>query len=267
MAIFDYDNYVGNRLKIRFRCRRCGEINETENYEIPFMDEKASYEHTCGRCDMIHEIHLIDDGVNGHGEIIDLPNSKILNVITIPYEYYSNMDLSLIHRIIGTCKIETCLEEIEILSENTRSFIYQMLMVNVISLLETYLKESITRKIMECDEYKKNLIENHTSTNVDKKTMNKVNDLDVQDVLRSISFQNMDNVKKILKKVFRIYINKCEFIQNAINKRNIIVHRNGIDETGNDCLVEKSELLNLLGEIRCFTNDLNEKFNDIETNK
>jgi DNA polymerase III delta prime subunit len=139
-------------------------------------------------------------------------------------------------------------------------------------MLETCLRGCITKKIMESDEYKemfKNIFmyDSSTSAEIDNTNSFEINDAEINIKLRQISFQDMDSVKRILKKVFGIYINKNEIIVNAVKKRNDIVHRNGIDEYGNEYLVEKKELLQLIDAIRNFTNLLDEKFDEIETNK
>lgn len=257
MAVFDYVNEAGNYVRLKFRCMKCGKKNETEPREVPDMDKTDTFIHACCTCGTIHTIQLVDDGVNGKGEIIDLPQNKLIECTNIPCEYYTDVDTGVIDIIEGLNTIEKAINEIEKLSSEVQSFLRKMLLVNVLSLLEAYLKTTIVHKILSHEVYRKVY---HTAfVHCEKKS--------IQENLYDTSFQNTNRVKRILKKTFGITYVICPIIENAFDKRHKIVHRNGITIEGQKIEVSKEELLQVVKAVRCVRNDLQAQFIELDAKR
>lgn len=257
MAVFDYVNEAGNYVRLKFRCMKCGKKNETEPREVPDMDKTDIFIHACCTCGTIHTIQLVDDGVNGKGEIIDLQQNKLIECTNIPYEYAIGADTGMIDMIEGLDTMEKAINEIEKLSSEMQSFLRKMLLVNALTSLEAYLKTTVVHKILSHEVY----------SNAYQTAFVNSERHSLREILYNTSFQCIKRVNNILKKTFGISTIKCPIIENAFDKRHKIVHRNGINIEGQKIEVSKEELLQVVKTVRCVRNDLQAQFIELDAKR
>ena len=258
MAKARYDAFGVNCLTITFKCKKCGEKNVIRGIEAPDMEEKCHLTHHCQQkgCDEAYSINIVDKLDYGEVDIVALPDENDLEIDNVPFEYKC-ADLSLLHYIDNLVEWEDVLEAIKILEEKPQQVIHRLLYVKLFSTLDYYIFSMIKQEMKDSDAYK----QRYAAYKCPKKKQSL--NCFYRDNIKRESFQNINKVTELLSHVFGIHIDADQYslLQNAVQKRNAIVHKNSFEneEDSKFYHITEEDLLVLKDEIKRFTKDVRER--------
>lgn len=163
----------------------------------------------------------------------------------------------------GLERIEALLN-IEIPSEHTLQMC-RLLYVNAITCLEVYLCDTVLRKVLGDEGHKKRLVEalpefaeaNMRVSDIYKRLQNL--DKELRGRLLSMLWHNLERVKRLYERVFEIEWPEASRLSEAIRNRHDIVHRNGKTKEGEEVLLDKDKVEQLLTLIREFIHSIEER--------
>ena len=262
MAKARYDVFETDYLAIRFECPKCGNENDIYGVEIPIVEEKLHLSHHCQqkKCAAKYSIDIIDHIDYGEVYIPELSNDDLLKVESIMYEYYSGMDLSLLHYIDNAVEIKEILGAVKNLEVKIRKAIYKLLYVKLISMMDYFLSSMVRKEMAHSDEYKQKYATYKLSSN--EVNFNKF----YREHIAKEHFQNIENVAKLLSNVFdiKIDIDQYSLLQDAVHKRNAIVHKNSFEDKNKGKFYDISEddIFTLKSEIDRLTQEVRENFDE-----
>lgn len=258
MAKARYDVFGVNCLTITFKCKKCGEKNVIRGIEAPNTEEESHLTHHCQqkRCDEVYFINIVDKLDYGEVNIVALPDENDLEIISVPFEYRC-VGLNLLHYIDNFAEFQNVLEAIKTLEEKPQQVIYRLLYVKLISTLEYYISSMIKQEMKDSDAYKQKYAAYKPPK--EKQSLNHF----YRNNIKRERFQNIKNVTELLSNVFGVNIDADQYslLQNAVHKRNAIVHKNSF-ENKEDCnfyYITEEELLVLKEEIKRFTREVRER--------
>lgn len=134
----------------------------------------------------------------------------------------------------------------------------------LIILFESYLSEKCKYEILNSLLYKTNFMKYYKIRLVDKSLFDLSNmniDNELKIILNNIIFHNIQKVREIYKKTFKIDISEnIDKFSETIQNRHIIVHNCGIKPDGTRLIFRKKDLINLAEDIENSIIDINHKF-------
>ena len=263
MATFDF-NPLADSLTVTYSCPHCGHQN-TETFSVPPPDFTAETHHDsetqefdnalCKNCDAAFNVIITNGFYGGYGdieyvdEIIDVEES-------IPGEddeYYDKLLFKETHS-----DTEKALEAIEGLPQEIKDNLYRLLYANIISKLEAFLCDTIVSYVLECDEHKKRFVQSYEPLATQKFQMSaiyaKYQGLDkiIKGALVSIVYHDIELVRKLYKKTANIDLPDTKEIEEAIQVRHNIIHRNGKDKEGNIISIKQEDVESLSNVVSDF---------------
>lgn len=147
-------------------------------------------------------------------------------------------------------------------------YMYKMLFVNVITILETFLSATFIGTVFKDERSLKDFVCSNKDFANRKFPLNEIYDRvdsiekDVKTYLLEIIWHNLAKVKNIYHSFLNYDFPKnMNFLYKAIAKRHDIVHRNGKNKSGNDILVSREELIELMDKVHAFAEDIDNYFN------
>jgi len=166
----------------------------------------------------------------------------------------------------GLAKIQSLLT-IKILSEH-ELHMFRLLYVNVITCLEAYLFDTFLNKVMSDEDKKRRFIETSPEEFANKKL--KVSEIykrfenldeELRKYLFSVLWHDLGRVKRLYESVFQIKFPDISTLAKAVRNRHDIVHRNGKTKEGNEVIVNKENVEDLIGEVEAFIDGVEEQIN------
>lgn len=135
---------------------------------------------------------------------------------------------------------------------------FRLLYVNIITCLEAYLFDTFLNQVMSVEELKKRFVETSPEF-ADKKVrisdifkLFKNLDEKLRKYLFSLMWHNLGQIKRIYESVFQIEFPDISTLAKAVRNRHDIVHRNGKTKDGNEVIVNKENVEDLIGEVEAF---------------
>jgi hypothetical protein len=154
------------------------------------------------------------------------------------------------------------------LSPKLAQYMYKMLFVNVITILETFLSDAFIGTIFKDKQLLKDFVRSNKDFADRKFPLNEIFDRvdkiekDVKTYLLELIWHNLAKVKNIYHSVLNIDFPKdMKYFYKVIAKRHDIVHRNGKTKSGDDVLVSRDELIELMDKVHTFAEDIDNSFN------
>jgi len=144
---------------------------------------------------------------------------------------------------------------------------YKMLYVNIITILETYLRDNFVKNLYSGD-YLKKFIE--TNTDIRKKNYklcniyqhyNLVNE-EIKSYINEILWHNLSKVSEFYKFTFSIDFPEIVTLNKDIAIRHDIVHRNGKNKDNIEFYINKETVIELLQKVEKFIVELEQNFNN-----
>lgn len=253
MASFEY-NPLCESVTVSYECPQCGHINK-DIFSVPAPDLSAETHHDsinqdfsdtiCEECEQEFNVILTNGFYGGYGEIEDV--DSIIDVVeNIPGEddeYYDKLLFKETHS-----DTEKTIEAIEELPQEIKDNLYRLLYANIISKLEAFLCDTIVSYVLSCDAHKRWFVQKYEPLATQKFQMSaiyaKYDSLDkiIKGTLTSIVYHDIKLVRKLYKNVADIELPNSKAIEDAIQIRHDIVHRNGKDKEGNLHTVTRTDV-------------------------
>lgn len=260
MASFEF-NPLADSVTVKYECPKCGHVNN-DTFGVPSPDFSAETHHdsinqdfddaVCENCGVQYNVILTNGFYGGEGEIEDV--EKILDVDeSIPgedEEYYDKQLFKDTHS-----DTEKALEAIDGLPQEIKDNLNRLLYANTISKLEVFLCDTIVSYVLSCEAHKQKFVQNYEPLAEQKFPMKsifaKFNSLDklIKGALTSIVYHDVELVRKLYKNVIGIELPPTKEIEEAIEIRHDIVHRNGKDKEGNIRNISKDDVEHLSDHI------------------
>lgn len=265
MAKISYNGSDADYAIIKFRCK-CGDIITTglipvkehydlDKYENSFIHGKPF---VCPKCNKKHVIRFYDNMYDAYCEIPSLPNNKdVIYLHEIPYEYAKGYDNALIDFIQEIVIIRDIVEKINKIETIEKNLFVKMTFSYVISLMDAFLYNTFAYNIRTYDLFKREFVRNYNERNKGN---------NAEERLKRIEHQSFQNLEKIsipyYKDAFGIDIKEDKIIQNAIHKRNAIIHNNGRDTDNYSYKITLSHVKELTSHVESLIRYVNmEMFN------
>jgi hypothetical protein len=280
MSDFNF-NLIASSISIKFTCPFCNEENETEDYYVPEPDYSAEtghestnseyHKHNCIKCDELFNIELHNSYNGGFGKIeSDSDNGIDINDIKIEEHYndfYDDYDYNTEVGYYEDFKRE--IVEIYSILENSKNLIHKnslhkMLYAHTITIMETYLSDTLIQKILSSKEIKRKFIENYTDYDTKKicfkDILSELEKLEktIKTDLQELIYHNLGKIKPIYKAILDIEFGKDETskIMHCVNKRHHIVHRNGKDKEDNPIQINIKDVEDVLEKVYNFISNI-----------
>ena len=249
MAKFNYDNIEAEQLILEFKCSKCCKKTITAKLRVPemYVDDTysmntLSYQHVC-ECGKEYAIHIHSGIYTEYGEIDDLGDKESDNssiyVREIPFYPYGERTVFLDTIQAFRISNET-INDIESKQIREKSFLYNMLFSNLISLVDSFIKIYAEPIVLSDASIKERFVKVFK-----QKRKGESEDDFVERFFEERSFQNLDQQKKLLYNV--LCLNKKYYfpkeLYTYVRIRNLLIHRNGIHKDGYRYKVTKEELL------------------------
>ncbi len=154
------------------------------------------------------------------------------------------------------------------LSPKLAQYMYKMLFVNVITILETFLSDAFIGNVFKNEKSLKDFVCSNKDFANRKFPLNEIYDRfesiekDVKTYLMEIIWHNLAKVDNLYHSFLNYDFPKnMKYFYKAIIKRHDIVHRNGKNKNGNDVVVTRDELIELMNKVHAFAEDIDNYFN------
>lgn len=215
-------------------------------------------------------------------ESIDAAAKRDLDAMDYYYELEASLSnpnsLDTLHRSLESMK--QLLEEKDLMNANLHKFQLMMVFGFCITSLEAYLWHVFTTKVLKDEALKKKYIKSDGQLNSFKKTASQIylqkdkiselmNEIEehVKNTLQEKSFHNITQTVKLYKDVFGLDLTSLSQFDMLIKKRHDFIHRGGKSKDGSEVLTSKSEVENLINDIKVFCNNLDVQIIDMESSK
>ena len=261
MATFYY-NPLADSVTVKYECPNCGHINE-DTFCVPQPDLLAETHHDsinqdyddaiCENCDAKYNVILTNGFYGGEGEIEEV--ESILDVDeNIPGEdedFYDKQLYDATHT-----DIEKMLDSSFALPEDVKPMLYKLLYANAITMMETYLGDTLKREVLKDEAGIRCFVENYEDF---QKRQFKLSDLYnerdalpklIRETLANILYHNLPKIKPIYKAVLNIDLGDIRDLYQAVLVRHDIVHRNGFDKEGNEHVITKEDVQQLQDKVK-----------------
>ena len=268
MANFEYSPFASH-VTITFKCPKCGVEQTTDALSVPTPDFLSETHHDsinsdyfevqCENCDELFEVMLATGIYGGEGEMNGV--NEIINIDEeIPGDdddYYDYQLYKATHS-----EIDETLEAIEPLTDEIKTHLYRLLYANIISKLEAFLSDTIIKQVLSSNDNKKKFLQTYEPLAEQKFPMKaiyaKYDALDtiIRGALTSIVYHDLELVGKIYNDTLGVQLPKVKEIDDAIQIRHHIVHRNGKDKDGNLVEISKESVQNLAETVSTFMFDV-----------
>lgn len=263
-----YFNPISDSIIIKFQCPDCEEEVVSHSMNVPTPDFTAENnsdsmvededEVVCGKCGRSFQVTIYNSMYDGEVDVEDVDEVYVEEQYAEEDEDYYDYQL---YKATHS-ETEDTLDAIEYLSSDVKSNLYRLLYANIISKLEAFLCDTIVKQVLSSDENKKKFLQTYEPLAEQKIPMkaiySKYDALDniIRTALKDIVYHNLKLVEKIYKNTLGIQIPKVDAIDDAIQIRHHIVHRNGKDKDGNLVEISKEMVLELANTVSTFIYDI-----------
>lgn len=144
--------------------------------------------------------------------------------------------------------------------QNKTKFLYRLLYANVITVIETYLSDTFIKMIQDHHDLMHKFFENNP--NIKIKTLSRS-----RQYCRSFSWQNIIKANEMYEHTLNVKFPDIEQINDAIKKRNHIIHRNGKDKDDNDINITEDDISCLIAVVEQFVENVEEQIGKLYREK
>ena len=246
MAVIDYDPSDADYLKVGFRCCQCGKETELVSSELPSVGKSYTAK-VKANCGCTYETCYKDDVCCGTMEIVDLPTENVRFEFPIWWEHYEKCNTAYLDSMEEGTLLEKCIKDVSKLDEPCKTYLYGVLWCRVISLLDVYCHYTVARRVLCNEDTWGNFIDACGMHQEEKEWQKK----DIENLLKRISFQSVDNLSKIFHSVFDLDLDAEEMakLKTPVWLRNKLVHHQGRGPVGERIKVDKVQLMDLLDSV------------------
>ena len=263
MATFEY-NPLCESVSVTYECPHCGHTNK-DTFSVPEPDLTAETHHDsinqdysdaiCEKCEQEYNVIMTNGYYGGYGEIEEVDSIIEVdeNIPGEDDEYFDKLLFKETHS-----DTEKTIEAIEELPQEIKDNLYRLLYANIISKMEAFLCDTIVNYVLSCEAHKRRFVQKYEPLATQKFQMSaiyaKYENLDkiIKGALTSIVYHDIELVKKLYKNVVDIELPYTKAIEDAIQIRHDIVHRNGKDKDGNIHTVTRVDVEILSDHVKDF---------------
>jgi len=188
-------------------------------------------------------------------------NLHLLNAILPLEDYYIEFKESI--RNIQNLSNVNCIDE------TLNSHYFGMLYSSTITSLETYLYDAIRFKIDNNFEYLEEFVKTFEKYQKEKIKFSEIYteysniELKVKESLSNLIYHRLDIIENIYSAIFSINFQDKDFMNNSVQNRHDLVHRNGKKTDGTNHNITKSNVLELCEKTLSFVENIEEQFNEL----
>lgn len=148
---------------------------------------------------------------------------------------------------------------------------YQLLFVNVITALETFLSDAFITKVMGNRDYFKTFVKSSPEFQKQKLPLSEV--IDAADAIEStvkthlleVVWHNLDRVSKMYMSTLDVkFPEDVGDIYRAILKRHDIVHRNGKNKDGEEIILKNTDISELITKVEILAKAIDEMLDEVD---
>ncbi|PJJ67335.1 HEPN domain-containing protein [Chryseobacterium geocarposphaerae] len=300
MNYFSFNPFGNKSLTVSFDCDSCGMKVKSEDIFIPapnYAADKASdsqvEEEGFAICDCGKEfpisIYVTYAGGDGHVDNLNKgANIEVeeisdyeLEAILSNTDFYDNFEDEILKiKELNDFNITT--EEdskIErdffisaygvILPDELIYTLRNLLYINVITCLETYLSSAYINTVISTPDHLKRFYENYKDFQKERIPMSQLYDLKdkvedkAKEAMYKVVYHNLDKVKPMYKDTLNIEFPNFAKIARAIEIRHDIVHRNGKTKEGEYITISKDDIGDLISEVEDFVNEIERQIKEM----
>ena len=268
MADFSY-NPIAEYVVLKFKCPECGEEVVSDAFAVPIPDFTAETHHdsvnsdwfetSCDNCGKTFEVTLNTGFYGGDGTIEDV--DELLDVEEeFAEDSYEDYDQELYEATHN--EVERMLDSIQSISEDLRPYMCRLLYSNVITMMETYLGDTLKREVLRDEESIRNFVELYEPfSKIEIKLSHLFSKKDslpkyIKEILNSILYHDLPKIKPIYKTILGIDLGDIKELYKAVIVRHDIVHRNGKDKDGNEHEITEEKVRELLERLNVMTGNV-----------
>ena len=265
MASFGF-NPIACGVVLTLQCPDCGEVFETESLPVPTPDWTAENHRdsvmngsewvTCPKCRKEIIVELYNGIYGGEGEVnVDDDHFKGCEEEFDDEGYDYDKELF----DASHAEIKQLIDAIDVLEDkDAKEKIYKMLYAKAITNLETYLGDTLKKYVLENDKYLRLFVEKYKPYSKESLSlcdiynrMDRIKDK-VSETLYSLLYHNLHKIKEIYKQVLGVEFVDFGVLNEAIDKRHDIVHRNGKDKDGIMHEITKEDVMKIAEQVNDF---------------
>lgn len=268
MATFEY-NPLCESVTVTYVCPHCGHTNK-DTFSVPEPDLLAETHHDsinqdfseaiCEECEQEFNVVLTNGYYGGYGEIEEVDNVIAVeeNIPGEDDDYFDKQLYDLTHT-----DIDKLLDASESLPEEVRPMLYKLLYANAITMMETYLGDTLKREVLKNEKNIRKFVE--TYKDYAKKQI-KLSDLFsekdalpkiIRQTLNTLLYHDLPKIKPIYHDALGVDLGEIGELCKAVVVRHHIVHRNGVDLEGNPCDIGKQSVQELQTKVQHLINRVN----------
>jgi hypothetical protein len=201
--------------------------------------------------------------LNDIGEEYLIRNLHLLNAILPLEDYYIEFKESILN-------IQN-LSNVSCINESLKSHYFGMLYSSVITSLETYLYDAIRFKIDNNIEFLEVFVKTFEKYQKEKVKFSDIYteysniELKVKESLSNLIYHRLDIIENIYSAVFSISFQEKDFMNNSVQNRHDLVHRNGKKTDGTNHNISKDNVLELCDKTLSFVENIEEQFNTLSS--
>lgn len=151
---------------------------------------------------------------------------------------------------------------------------FRLLYVNVITAMETYLSDAFMNSVVPHKELLRRLVETTPEFKTEKISLSEVYQASegieqrAKSYLVDVVWHNLGRIKPMYKGVLGVEFNgEMGDLVKAILKRHDIVHRNGKTKSGEEIMLTKDSVTELLSKVQRFIHDIDAKIREARANR
>lgn len=150
---------------------------------------------------------------------------------------------------------------------------FRLLFVNVITALETYLSDAFIHSVVPSESLMRKFVESTPEFKSEKipladvyKAVEEI-EQKAKSYLVDVVWHNLGRIKPMYRDVLGIvFESDLGDLTRAILKRHDIVHRNGKTKSGEEILITKKDVTDLISKVESFAQEIDQKISEVRTN-
>lgn len=155
--------------------------------------------------------------------------------------------------------------EISIEGQELKNVYYRQIFITIIGAMEVYLSDALINKVLANREYLEKFIETHPSFKKQKISLSsifheyKLIEDKAKSIMLDTVYHKLSNIKKMYESTFSIQFPEISIMQKFIQQRHDLVHRNGKTKQGENIVLNKNVINELIDSASSLVNDVSEK--------
>ena len=264
MVKFNYDNIGTEKITLEFLCSKCHSTIETGMLDIPEWNLNCNIVtrvklHSRCACCKEYNIELFNGIYDSYGIIQELEEGEINITVHEMPDIKHDSNTIVVDTIEAYQRIKSIVSETEMMKSENRDYIYCLLFSNLISILDSFIK-IYTEPLVLNDQ----IISERFCKAFHIK---KINREKIEKIYKRKSFQSINNQEILFKEVFNVDIEFVPEISDFNKIRNLLIHRNAINQSGYINKISKTELLRAIDIFQKHTRNIHIKLKDYTMKK